>query len=157
MNQILDSAEEPLVLAADADVEHRKVLKAALETAGLRVATTETGKETFELFEELQPDAVLLDVELPDFDGFRVCEQIREEETNRETPIFIVTGRDDLKAVQRAYSVGATDFLNKPIAFQVLPHRIRCVIKTSRSLNDLRGLIRAVPDLIFIVNSDGEV
>lgn len=157
MNQILDRAEEQLILVADADADQRKVLTAALETAGLRTACAATGKETLEIFGEIQPDAILLDVELPDIDGFQVCEKIREEETNRETPIFMITGRDDLKAVQRAYSVGATDFLNKPIALQVLPHRVRCVMKTSRSLNDLRGLIRAVPDLIFIVNSDGEV
>jgi diguanylate cyclase (GGDEF)-like protein len=94
---------------------------------------------------------------MPEVDGIQVCETIRARETNRETPIFIITGREDQEAAERAYSVGATDFLNKPITLAVLPHRIRNVLRTSTSLNDLRGLIRAVPDLIFVVDEDGDV
>ena len=59
--------------------------------------------------------------------------------------------------MERAYTLGATDFITKPIALPVLVHRIRYALRTCRSLNDLRGLIRAVPDLIFIVNAKGEV
>lgn len=115
------------------------------------------GKVALELFTETLPDAVLLDVELPELDGFSVCETIRSQETGRETLIFIVFGREDDEFVKRAYSVGATDFIIKPITLSVLPHRIRHVLGTCSSLNDLRGLIRAVPDLIFIVDEDGEV
>ncbi len=157
MNQTADAADKPLVLVADDDATHRKVLQGVLEKAGFRVVTAENGKIALEVFFEMQPDVVLCDVEMPELDGFTVCETIRARETNRETPVFIITGREDQEAVERAYSVGATDFLNKPIALAVLPHRIRYVLRTSTSLNDLRGLIRAVPDLIFVVNEDGEV
>jgi diguanylate cyclase (GGDEF)-like protein len=157
MNQTKDAADKPLVLVADDDGTHRRVLRNILEKSGFRVDTAENGKIALEKFSELQPDVLLLDVEMPELDGFSVCESIRAEEEIRETPIFIITGREDQEAVARAYSVGATDFLNKPIALGVLPHRIRYVLRTSTSLNDLRGLIRAVPDLIFVVNEDGDV
>ncbi len=157
MNQPTDAADNPLVLIADDDATHRKVLQKILEKAGFRVDTAENGKIALEKYAELNPDAVLLDVEMPELDGFSVCEAIRAEEQIRETPIFIITGREDEEAVERAYSVGATDFLNKPIALTVLPHRIQYVLRTSTSLNDLRGLIRAIPDLIFVVNADGDV
>jgi diguanylate cyclase (GGDEF)-like protein len=157
MNQPTDAADNPLVLIADDDATHRKVLQNILEKAGFRVDTAENGKIALEKYAELNPDAVLLDVEMPELDGFSVCEAIRAEEQIRETPIFIITGREDEEAVERAYSVGATDFLNKPIALTVLPHRIQYVLRTSTSLNDLRGLIRAIPDLIFVVNADGDV
>ena len=157
MNQTADAADKPLVLIADDDATHRKVLQNVLEKAGFRVETAENGKIALQKFSEIHPDVVLLDVEMPGLDGFSVCETIRAEEGLRETPIFIITGREDQQAVERAYSVGATDFLNKPIALAVLPHRIRYVLRTSTSLNDLRGLIRAIPDLIFVVNEDGEV
>jgi len=121
------------------------------------VVLAENGKIAVEQFSKTQPDVVLLEVEMPELDGFSVCETIRAQEGVRETPIFIITGREDQEAVERAYSVGATDFLNKPIALPVLPHRIRYVLRTSTSLNDLRGLILAVPDLIFVVDADGEV
>ena len=157
MNQPTDAADKPLVLIADDDAAHRRVLQNILEKAGFRVDTAENGKIALEKYAELNPDAVLLDVEMPELDGFSVCEAIRAEEQIRETPIFIITGREDEEAVERAYSVGATDFLNKPIALTVLPHRIQHVLRTSTSLNDLRGLIRAIPDLIFVVNADGDV
>ncbi len=157
MNKIADAADQPLVLVADDDATHRRVLQDILEKAGFRVVLAENGKIALEQFSEMQPDVVLLDVEMPELDGFSVCESIRAQEGLRETPIFIITGREDKEAVARAYSVGATDFLNKPIALPVLPHRIHYVLRTSTSLNDLRGLIRAIPDLIFVVDADGEV
>jgi len=157
MIQLAEATEKPLVLICDDDGTHRKVLQDVLEKADFRVLTAENGKVALELFSKAHPDVVLLDVEMPEVDGIQVCETIRARETNRETPIFIITGREDQEAAERAYSVGATDFLNKPIALAVLPHRIRNVLRTSTSLNDLRGLIRAVPDLIFVVDEDGEV
>jgi diguanylate cyclase (GGDEF)-like protein len=157
MDQTAEAEDKPLVLVADDDATHRRVLQEVLEDAGFQVAVAENGEVALDLFTATQPDAVLLDVEMPELDGFEVCKRIRAQETLRETPIFIITGREDDQAVERAYSVGATDFLNKPIGLTVLPHRIRYVLRTSTSLNDLTGLIRAIPDLIFVVNKDGDV
>lgn len=157
MKQTAGAADKPLVLVADDDATHRRVLREVLEKAGFAVETAENGNIALELFSRIQPDVVLLDVEMPELDGFGVCECIRARETLRETPVFIITSRDDEAAVERAYSVGATDFLVKPIGLTVLPHRIRYVLRTSTSLNDLTGLIRAIPDLIFVVNKDGDV
>jgi diguanylate cyclase (GGDEF)-like protein len=148
---------KPLVLVADDDPTHRMVIQEVLEQTGFRVLTAEDGKVAMEMFRKLRPDVVLLDVEMPHMDGFSVCEAIRAQETDWETPIFIVTGLEDSESVERAYNVGVTDFITKPIAWPVLPHRIRYVLRTYTSLNDLKGLIRVVPDLIFIVNAQGEL
>ncbi len=158
MSQSTDRAEKPLVLVADDDPAHGSVIQDFLEKSGFRVVTAPDGKVALELFTETQPDVVLLDVETAEEpDGFSVCDIIRARETDRETPIFLITESEDDESVARAYSLGATDFIIKPIALPVLAHRIRYALRTCRSLNDLRGLIRAVPDLIFIVNADGEV
>ena len=148
---------KPLVLVADDDGTHRRVLQKVLEQSGFRVILAPNGKEAIDQVAQFNPDVVLLDVEMPEMDGFAVCESIRAQKTDHEIPIFIVTSRDDPESVERAYELGATDFLTKPIALPVLPHRIRYTLRTCTALNDLRGLIRAVPDLIFIVNKDGEV
>jgi diguanylate cyclase (GGDEF)-like protein len=148
---------KPLVLVADDDATHRKVIQKVLEESGFRVIVATNGKAAIDQVAKFNPDVVLLDVEMPEMDGFAVCEIIRARKSDREIPIFIVTSRDDEESVQRAYKLGATDFLTKPIALPVLPHRIRYILRTCTALNDLRGLIRAVPDLIFIVNKDGEV
>ncbi|MFQ6004292.1 MAG: putative bifunctional diguanylate cyclase/phosphodiesterase [Woeseia sp.] len=157
MTNGLDTAAKPLVLVADDDATIRKMVQDVLEQAGFRVVTAADGKVALDQFARTQPDVVLLDVEMPEMDGFSLCEIIRNRETDREVPIFMVTEREDNKSVERAYNLGATDFIIKPISLPVLAHRVRYVLRTSRSLNDLRGLIRAVPDLIFIVNADGQV
>jgi diguanylate cyclase (GGDEF)-like protein len=148
---------KPLVLVADDDATHRKVIQKSLEESGFRVITAPNGKDAIDQVATFNPDVILLDVEMPEMDGFSVCEIIRARKADREIPIFIITSRDDPESVERAFKVGATDFLTKPIALPVLAHRIRYILRTCTSLNDLRGLIRAVPDLIFIVNKDGEV
>lgn len=157
MSQSTQITGKPLVLVADDDATHRKVIQKVLEENGFRVVTAPNGKEAIDQVAKFNPDVILLDVEMPEMDGFSVCEIIRARKSDREIPIFIITSRDDPESVERAYKVGATDFLTKPIVLPVLPHRIRYILRTCTSLNDLRGLIRAVPDLIFIVNKDGEV
>src|SRR5690606_25158920 len=74
----------------------------------------------------------------------------------RATPIFIITGRDDPQSIQHAYDIGATDFLNKPIPWTMLAHRVRFVLRASDALNEIQGLVRALPDQIYVLNEDGE-
>jgi len=156
MNSEIGQLENPVVLVADDDLTHLLVAEEVLQQAGFRVVTATDGRQALELFDKVKPDIVLLDVEMPGLNGFDICKAIRFKEVGRETPIILITGLEDDRSVNRAYDLGATDFVNKPIAWSVLPHRIRYVLKASMSLNDLRGLISAVPDLIFIVNADGE-
>lgn len=157
MNPRLNELESPLVLIADDDPTHLLVAEEVLRQSGFRVVTAECGRTALEIFDRTKPDIVILDVEMPGLSGFEICKAIRFKEVGRETPIVLITGLEDDMSVNRAYDLGATDFVNKPIAWSVLPHRIRYVLKSSESLNDLRGLINAVPDLIFIVNAHGEV
>ena len=148
---------KPLVLVAADDDDQRKRIWDVLKQFGFRIVTAEDGKSAYDLFKKSQPDAILLDVHAPDFDGFSACEAIRKQDTGRDTPIFMVTDRDDEDSIERAYRLGATDIVFNPISLPVLPHRIRYALRTARSLTDLTGLIRAIPDLIFVVNENGDV
>ncbi len=148
---------KPLVLVATDDENERKTIWRVLDAFGFHIVAAEDGTSAFDLFEKTAPDAVLLDLHSSDLDGFAVCESIRGHVSGSETPIFMITERDDEDAIERAYRIGATDIIFKPIALPVLPHRIRYSLRTARSLSDLTGLIRAIPDLIFVVNENGEV
>ena len=148
---------KPLVLVAADDSDQRKLIWDVLEQFGFRIVTADDGEAAYDLFKKTQPDAILLDIHSSDYDGFAVCEAIRKQETGSETPVFMVSERDDEDAIEKAYRLGATDIVFKPIALPVLPHRIRYAMRTARSLSDLRGLVRAIPDLIFVVNKEGDV
>ena len=148
---------KPLVLVAAEDSEELGTISSVLEAFGFRIITAEDGASAFDRFKKTAPDAILLDVPTSIPNGFDVCHAMREYADGQETPIFMIIKRDDEDAVDRAYRIGATDVIFKPISVTVLPHRIRYALRTARSLSDLTGLIRAIPDLIFVVNEDGEL
>ncbi|MDH4125333.1 MAG: EAL domain-containing protein [Gammaproteobacteria bacterium] len=148
---------KPLVLVASDDTGQRQLICGVLDQFGFRTMTADDGKSAFLLFRKHQPDAVILDVQQGESDGFAACEAIRNQDTGRETPIFIVTERDDEDSIERAYRLAATDIVFRPVSLPVLPHRIRYALRNARSLSDLAGLVRAIPDLIFVVNEQGEV
>ena len=135
----------PRVLIADDDPATRIVMREVLEQAGFDVLAAADGTEALRCYEKFAPDAILLDVEMPHLDGFAVCEKIRSHETSGKTPICIVTGLEDSDAVDRAFHVGATDFIGKPIAWPVLAHRVRFILHANEALNGLQGLVQAGP------------
>jgi DNA-binding response OmpR family regulator len=76
----------------------------------------------------------MLDVDMPAMDGFAVCREIRHQEVGGTVPIIMVTGGDELEAVTRAYEVGATDFVSKPINWPILGHRVLYVLRASDAI-----------------------
>ena len=151
-----ESLNRPRVLIADDDPSTRVIMREVLEQAGFDVIEAADGKEALRCYENSAPDVILLDVEMPYFDGFSVCEQIRAKETIRTIPICIVTGLDDSDSVDRAYKVGATDFIGKPIAWPVLGHRVRYLLRANEAFNEIQGLLMALPDMVFILDERGQ-
>lgn len=152
MNIYEKKLSRPRVLIADDDPPTRLIMREVLEQDGFEVLEAADGNEALSHYETFTPDIILLDVEMPHLDGFSVCKKIRDKETGRSTPICIVTGLDDDKSVDRAYHAGATDFIGKPIAWPVLGHRVRYLIRANEALNEIRGLVLALPDIVFVLD-----
>jgi diguanylate cyclase (GGDEF)-like protein len=147
----------PRILIADDDAITRVIMRDVLESAGFDVVEACDGLEAFELFTREVPDAVLLDVSMPGADGFEVCRQIRAAEKETETPVLIVTGLDDTGSVERAYHLGATDFIAKPITWSALAPRVRYAVRASEAFNDVRGLLQVLPDTILVLDELGRI
>jgi diguanylate cyclase (GGDEF)-like protein len=157
MTDRTQTIRKPLVLVAADDANDRKAIWGVLEEFGFRIVMAEDGASALDLYTKTAPDALLLDISRSDPDGLAVCQSIRGISEGPETPVFVITERDDEEFIEHAYRIGVTDIIFKPVALPVLPHRIRYSLRTARSVSDLTGLIRAIPDLIFVVNEDGEV
>src|SRR5437660_9382973 len=111
-----DQQADPVVLLVDDDEMERFLHREDLEPAGFEIVEAEDGAAALEAFAIATPDIVLLDVMMPDMDGFSVCQAIRAMPAGRNTPILMVTGLDDIASIEKAYRVGATDFIAKPIS-----------------------------------------
>ncbi len=131
-------ATNPLILIVDDDAGARLLLSETLKQANFRVSEAENGVHALELFSTNRPDLVMLDVEMPDMDGFTVCAKLRAEYGAHNVPIVMVTGLDDTQSIHRAYEVGATDFLTKPINWAILPHRVRYIVRMGKVVEELR-------------------
>lgn len=152
----------PLVLVVDDDKAFRSITSSFLTTAGLRVVEAENGAESVAAFERLRPDLVLMDVLMPVMDGFDACAAIRGVPGGRHVPVMMMTSLNDVDSIHRAYEVGATDFVTKPINLVILENRIRYMLRASQAFMELsrseaknRALLRAIPDPVFRIGEDG--
>lgn len=151
-----------VVLVADDDPVMRLLMLEMLGQVGLDGIEAEDGAQAVAYFQSMSPDLILLDVEMPNMDGFSACREIRRIETGAPVPIIMVTGGDDIEAVTNAYEVGATDFVSKPINWPILGHRVLYVLRASDAIVRLRmadahnrAVLAAIPDTFFRLNRDG--
>jgi predicted signal transduction protein with EAL and GGDEF domain/FixJ family two-component response regulator len=152
------------VLVADDDAILREIAGAMLRDAGFAVQTVASGDAAVAACALRLPDIALLDVEMPDGDGYQTCTNIRALPGGADLPIVMVTGCDDTPSINQAYEVGATDFVVKPVNWALLAHRIRYVLRGARTIVALRfseqkntALLKAIPDGIFLVNGRGVI
>jgi len=132
------SREYPLILIADDDQSTRILLRLILKKDGYQVIEVENGKECLSAWQEHQPDMILLDAMMPIMDGFECCQQLNEVANNLNIPILMITGLNDKESVDRAFAVGATDYITKPIHPPVLRQRLARILKAAKDEAALR-------------------
>ena len=154
--------DRPLVLIADDDFAMRLLMCESIEQSGFDVVEADDGASAVAVFEQRQPDLVVLDVEMPKLNGFEVCRRIRSFDTDGNVPVVMVTALDDIESVNHAYNVAATDFITKPINWTILGHRIRYMLRASHAFRELsaseernRALLSAMPDWMYQLDREG--
>jgi two-component system OmpR family response regulator len=115
------------VLVVEDTVKMATLLRRGLTEEGYAVDVASTGTDAIWLATENAFDAIVLDVMLPDTDGFEVCRQLRQ--AGRWAPLLMLTARDDVSDRVRGLDVGADDYLTKPFAFQELFARLRSLVR----------------------------
>jgi predicted signal transduction protein with EAL and GGDEF domain/DNA-binding response OmpR family regulator len=151
-----------IVLVADDDPVMRLLMLEMLDSVGLEGIEAADGAQAVALAHAHAPDLILLDVEMPNMDGFDACRAIRDLPSGAMVPIVMVTGGDDLEAVTNAYEAGATDFVSKPINWPILGHRVLYVLRASDAIVRLRiadaqnrAVLAAIPDTFFRMSRHG--
>ena len=131
------SNSKPVALIVDDDAMMRLLIRQTLERAGFACHEAVNGAAALEQFSTLQPDILLMDVMMPQMDGYEACARLRQRPDGAMVPVLMLTGLDDLESINRAYEVGATDFISKPISWGVLGHRARYMLRASQAFRDL--------------------
>lgn len=128
---------KPQALIVDDDATMRLLLVKSLQSEGFQCIQAVNGREGVDAFLVRTPDIVLLDVLMPELDGYGACDLMRQAPGGHHTPIVMLTGLEDTESIDRAFQQGATDFISKPIQWGVFRHRIRYILRASRAFHDL--------------------
>jgi two-component system, OmpR family, response regulator len=122
-----DNDQIPQVLVVDDEPNIRELVQVALKFHGCSVTTAGTGKDALRQAETGRPDLIVLDVMLPDMDGFEVCRRLRA--AGNEVPVIFLTARDTSSDTVTGLALGGDDYVTKPFSVESLVARVRAVLR----------------------------
>lgn len=125
------------VLVVDDEDTLRYALRRMLKPLAVDVVEASNGEEALEVFEEEQPDIVLLDIMMPKLNGFEVCERLKSDPQHRLTPIVFITSSSEQKNKLRGLELGCDDFVAKPFDRTELQARVRSLLRMKRYTDGL--------------------
>ncbi|PSO76288.1 MAG: diguanylate cyclase response regulator [Cyanobacteria bacterium QS_4_48_99] len=165
------------ILVVEDDRDTRELLREVMESEGYEVAEASNGQACLEAYQRQLPDVVLLDAMMPVMDGFTCCKQLQTlfrqasgediHEQGQETlqaeangiltslkraPVLMTTALDDPASVERAFAAGATDYITKPIHWEVLRQRVQHLIEQSQLYRQLEAAYRELNRLASLDN-----
>jgi two-component system, OmpR family, response regulator len=141
-----ESSEPELVLVVDDDDAIVDLLTTALRFTGYEVISAQSGFDALRCVRSDRPDLIVLDVNLPELDGFEVCRRIRRD--GIQTPVIFLTARDDADALRSGFRHGGDDYLTKPFSLEELALRVEAVLKRA-GVTSRGGTRLVVDDLVL--------
>lgn len=123
------------ILVVDDQLKNIQVVGKILRDQGFMVSVAQSGKDALEIVKMTLPDLILLDIIMPDMDGFETCEHLKREEHSKDVPVIFLSALSETKDKVKGFKVGAVDFVSKPIETEELLSRIDLHL-TVKSLKD---------------------
>lgn len=122
------------ILVIDDDVAINELIKVNLELNGYNVLQAYDGTTGFAIAKQELPDLIILDVMMPEVDGYTVAQRIRQNPTTEETPILMLTALSQLNDKVKGFNIGVDDYLVKPFEMEELQVRVKALLKRSRKI-----------------------
>lgn len=145
--------EKELILLVDDDVSN---LRRAQKILGedYRISATSSGKMALSVLEKVTPQLILLDVNMPEMDGFETLAAIRQRKGGESIPVVFLTGDNDAATETRCFDAGATDFIAKPFVSQVLISRVKRILENKHYQDHLEEMVSAQVETITRIQEE---
>lgn len=129
------------ILVVDDNVFDAQFLERGLKRLGYETIRGYNGRDALSIAEAENPDLVLLDVRMPDMDGYEVCQALkdRDKAAGRYTPVVLVTALGDVSSRVKGFDLGADDVMTKPFAIEELFARVRGLLRLRDQFEERRG------------------
>ena len=145
------------ILFVDDDPILREFASVHLSSEKVTVKTAGDGLMALGCLKTGHPDIILLDLEMPNMDGFQFLDELKRDHPGHDFPVIVVTGREDVVAIDRAYQAGAISFVVKPLNWRQLSYQIRYVHRSHRNEMALRqARVRAEAQLRQVASQSHE-
>ncbi|MBZ0218914.1 MAG: response regulator [Candidatus Methylomirabilis sp.] len=129
---------KPRVLAVDDDERNLALLSAKLEREGYEIETAGNGLEALKKVNTFHPDLVIMDVMMPQMDGYEALRHLKSREETRYIPVIMLTGRAEVEDKVLGFEVGAEDYINKPYSLQEVAARVKSLLRMRALQTKLR-------------------
>jgi PAS domain S-box-containing protein len=154
MPLLQDEPDNPLVLVVD-DTPEILFLIHSLLKGSYRVKTANSGRRGLQIAQsDPSPDLILLDIMMPELDGYEVCRQLKTHPKTQDIPVIFLTAKSETENEERGFELGAMDYLTKPIGPRVLLARVKTQIAAHAQRKSLEGMFRDVIEfapVIFLI------
>jgi DNA-binding response OmpR family regulator len=127
-----DSNDSPKIVVVDDDFELLKLIAMLLRRIGAESKTFYDGREALEYLEQETPDLIILDLMLPDIDGYIILRQIRAQPRFEHVPVLILSAKVDPNSIRKGLEYGADGYVTKPYIANSLIDRVRLLLKVGR-------------------------
>jgi DNA-binding response OmpR family regulator len=130
--------ENPLILIVDDSLENLQVMASILTNARYRITMTKSAAKALQILDNITPDLILLDVLMPEMDGFELCRRLKTSETTREIPVIFLTIKADSEDIVKGFQSGGVDYITKPFNKTELLARVQNHLELKRSKEELK-------------------
>ncbi|RLD39144.1 MAG: hypothetical protein DRI74_01600 [Bacteroidetes bacterium] len=138
----------PLILLVDDTPQNIQVLGAILKNQGYSFALTTSGKETYQLLKKVTPDIILLDVMLPDEDGFSICDNLKKQEATADIPILFLTAKNETADKIQGFKVGAVDYITKPFEELEVIERVKNHLRAKLDRDQIKSYNNELEEIV---------
>lgn len=147
----------PCVLIVDDSADTLSMLNDTLEQAGMNCLLALDAKQALSIAGRMLPDIILVDAIMPNTSGFDLCQQLKLERELHDIPVIFMTGLNDAESLVKAFSVGAADFITKPINTAELTARMRVHIANTRIRQSAQSALDQAGHYVFAVDKTGQL
>ncbi len=138
---------QPKILIADDNPANVELLDAYLSAFDYEIAVAVDGADALEKVASFQPDLILLDIMMPRYSGFEVCEKIKNDPATRGIMVLMVTALSELGDIEKAVSAGCDDYLSKPVNKLELLKRVENMLKLRSVTDELDRLRKYIDEM----------
>lgn len=134
-------SQKPRILIVDDMEGQRFILRNIIMDMGYQPVLAESGEQALKVFPRCNPKIVLLDIAMPQMDGYEVCEKLRENPETRDVPIILTSAFEDEKEISKGFEAGCTDYVMKPFIPEVIRARLGVHMKLLEAMEALSKIV----------------